>query len=96
MTHEEVKNASTQGCLNPQIQRTQRVLLKLLLIWACGLFVITSCDSRGSVQTINSNAVYITGEACIIDMDTDRKLTSIASDMSSCLHRHAEYQEANP
>ena len=60
------------------------ILVIATLLGACNL------NSNG-IHTIGSDAVYIAGEACTVNMTLDRSEEEIATDMEICLALHKGY-----
>lgn len=59
-------------------------LLGTAILQAC------SMESNG-IQPIGTDAVYIAGEACTVNMTLDRSQEEIATDMEMCLVLHKGY-----
>lgn len=55
------------------------------------LIMVAMDNSRiDGIKPIGSNAVYLSGEACTVNMTYDRKYEDLLSDFSACLEKWSE------
>lgn len=69
-----------------------------ILIAIIGIFIaiiaiaFTYSNNGKGIHPISSNAVYIAGSSCTINMTLDRIDEEIRSDMIECLRLHQQYK----
>ena len=57
-----------------------------------GTAILQACSMESDgIHTIGTDAVYIAGEACTVNMTLDRSEEEIATDMEMCLVLHKGY-----
>ena len=69
------------------MKKTFAVVAPFLLI----ITFIVTCASGDGIHPIGENAVYIAGEACTLNMTTDRTIPDIRKDFEECVHIHKMY-----
>lgn len=50
-------------------------------------------ERGGGIHPIGENAVYLAGEACVVNMGTERRFEDIYSDFEACAELHSEFIE---
>jgi hypothetical protein len=75
-----------------------RVIITTGVIFCITMLVVftTSRNNNNGIHPIGEEAVYISGEACIVNMTFRRSETSIIEDMMECvdLHREADNKDS--
>ncbi len=74
---------------------TQQACLRALMgTLAFAIVAALACGhAPGGIHPIGENAVYIAGEACTINMGTERPFEDIYSDFEACAELHSEFIE---
>ena len=65
------------------------ILIIIALLWAA-VDIITSLNTDNGIYPSPTNeAVYLSGEACVINMTFDRTIDSTSRDFAFCIEQHA-------
>ncbi len=73
----------------------QSIMRALAGTVAFAVIIALACNTgtTGGIYRIGKNAVYIAGEACTVNMGTERRFEDIYSDFESCADLHEEFVE---